>query len=102
MGFGVLPAHERARLPRRRHLHSQAAYAFTYSFITDREDYVAWSPAYVREYIYEVDLPTAKMFSPPFGGNELPVRCPLIARSFGWPTGNSDGPMTSVVSVTLL
>ena len=36
-------------------------YALTYSLITDHEDWVNWSPGYVREYIYEIDLPTAKI-----------------------------------------
>jgi hypothetical protein len=48
-------------------------YAFTYSFITDAEDYVAWSPAYVREYIYEIDLPTARIVRTWSCGAEFPV-----------------------------
>jgi hypothetical protein len=48
-------------------------YAFTYSFITDSEDYVAWSPAYVREYIYEVDLVTAKIVRTWSCGSEFPA-----------------------------
>lgn len=48
-------------------------YAFTYSFITDSEDYVAWSPGYVREYIYEVDLPTAKIVRTWSCGSEFPA-----------------------------
>lgn len=36
-------------------------YAATYSLLVDNEDYVNWSPGYVREYIYEIDLPTAKI-----------------------------------------
>jgi hypothetical protein len=47
-------------------------YAFTYSFLTDSEDYVAWSPAYVREYIYEIDLPTAKIVRSWSCGAEFP------------------------------
>jgi hypothetical protein len=31
-------------------------YAATYSIATEREDYVDWSPAFVREYIFEIDL----------------------------------------------
>lgn len=48
-------------------------YAFTYSFITDSEDYINWSPAYVREYIYEIDLPTAKIVRTWSSGAEFPV-----------------------------
>jgi hypothetical protein len=48
-------------------------YAFTYSFITDSEDYVAWSPGYVREYIYEIDLATARIVRSWSSGAEFPV-----------------------------
>ena len=48
-------------------------YAFTYSFITDSEDYINWSPAYVREYIYEIDLPTAKIVRNWSCGSEFPI-----------------------------
>jgi hypothetical protein len=43
------------------HPHKPVGYALTYSLITDHEDWVNWSPGYVREYIYEIDLPTAKI-----------------------------------------
>ncbi len=36
-------------------------YAATYSLITDHEDWVNWSPGFIREYIYEIDLPTARI-----------------------------------------
>ncbi|HEX3482169.1 MAG TPA: hypothetical protein VHT91_44445 [Kofleriaceae bacterium] len=48
-------------------------YALTYSFVTDSEDYVAWSPAFVREYIYEIDLPTAKIVRTWSCGSEFPI-----------------------------
>lgn len=48
-------------------------YAFTYSFLTDSEDYVNWSPAYVREYIYEIDLSTAKILRHWSCGAEFPA-----------------------------
>lgn len=48
-------------------------YAMTYSFATDSEDYVAWSPAYVREYIYEIDLTTAKIVRTWSCGSEFPI-----------------------------
>lgn len=48
-------------------------YALTYSFATDSEDYVAWSPAYVREYIYEIDLATAKIVRTWSCGAEFPI-----------------------------
>ncbi len=37
------------------------AYAATYSFATEDDDYVEWSPAYTREYLFEIDLPTARI-----------------------------------------
>ena len=43
------------------HPQKPVGYALTYSLITDHEDWVNWSPGYVREYIYEIDLPTAKI-----------------------------------------
>jgi hypothetical protein len=48
-------------------------YALTYSFATDSEDYIAWSPAYVREYIYEIDLPTANIVRTWSCGAEFPI-----------------------------
>jgi hypothetical protein len=48
-------------------------YALTYSFATDSEDYVAWSPALVREYIYEIDLTTAKIVRTWSCGSEFPI-----------------------------
>jgi len=32
-------------------------YSLTYSLITDHDDWVNWSPGYVREYIYEIGTP---------------------------------------------
>ena len=43
------------------HPHKPIGYALTYSLITDHDDWVNWSPGFVREYIYEIDLPTAKI-----------------------------------------
>jgi hypothetical protein len=43
------------------HPEKQVGYALTYSLITDNEDWVNWSPGFIREYIYEIDLPTAKI-----------------------------------------
>ena len=36
-------------------------YAASYTYIPDDEDYVSWSPAYNREYIFEIDLALAKV-----------------------------------------
>ena len=43
------------------HPHKPIGYALTYSLITDHDDWVNWSPGFVREYIYEIDLTTAKI-----------------------------------------
>ncbi len=48
-------------------------YALTYSFATDNENYIEWSPAYVREYIYEIDLPTATITRTWSSGAEFPI-----------------------------
>jgi hypothetical protein len=48
-------------------------YALTYSFATDQENYTEWSPAFVREYIYEIDLPTAKITRTWSSGAEFPI-----------------------------
>jgi len=48
-------------------------YAFTYSFVTDSEDYIAWSPAYMREFIYEIDLTTAQIVRHWSCGSEFPI-----------------------------
>lgn len=48
-------------------------YALTYSFATDNEDYTEWSPAFVREYIYEIDLPTAQITRTWSSGAEFPI-----------------------------
>jgi hypothetical protein len=47
-------------------------YALTYSLITDHNDWVNWSPGFVREYIYEIDLPTAKITRTWSSGAEYP------------------------------
>lgn len=55
------------------HPEKAVGYAFTYSFATEQEDYVDWSPAYTREYIYEVDLPSAKITRTWSCGSEFPA-----------------------------
>ncbi len=55
------------------HPDKPVGYAPTYTFATEQEDYVDWSPAYMREYIYEIDLPTAKVSRVWSCGAEFPV-----------------------------
>ena len=55
------------------HPQEQKGYALTYSFAVDQEDYVDWAPALVREYIYEIDLPTARITRSWSSGAEFPV-----------------------------
>lgn len=55
------------------HPKKAVGYALTYSFATEQEDYVDWSPAYTREYIFEVDLPTAKIIRTWGCGSEFPI-----------------------------
>lgn len=55
------------------HPDKPVGYALTYSFATEQENYVDWSPAYTREYIFEVDLPTAKITRVWSCGAEFPI-----------------------------
>lgn len=55
------------------HPEKAVGYALTYSFATEQEEYVDWSPAYTREFIYEVDLPTAKITRVWSCGSEFPI-----------------------------
>jgi hypothetical protein len=48
-------------------------YALTYSLVTDNDDYINWSPGFVREYIYEIDLPSAKITRNWSSGAEFPI-----------------------------
>ncbi|MHC4708010.1 MAG: hypothetical protein ACYS8I_13110 [Planctomycetota bacterium] len=55
------------------HPNKAVGYALTYSFATEQENYVDWAPAFTREYIYEVDLPTAKVTRVWSCGAEFPI-----------------------------
>jgi hypothetical protein len=55
------------------HPEKPVGYALTYSFATEQEDYVDWSPGYMREYIFEVDLPTATISRVWSSGAEFPI-----------------------------
>lgn len=55
------------------HPEKPVGYALTYSFLTDHDDFIDWSPAYVREYIYEIDLPSAKITRSWSCGAEFPI-----------------------------
>jgi hypothetical protein len=55
------------------HPEKQVGYALTYCFAIDNEDYVDWSPAYTREYIMEIDLPTTRITRSWSCGSEFPV-----------------------------
>jgi hypothetical protein len=48
-------------------------YALTYSFAHDQDNYVDWSPAYAREYIFEIDLATARIVRSWGCGSEFPI-----------------------------
>ena len=55
------------------HPQRPVGYAATYTFIPDQEDYVRWSPAYAREYIFEIDLPTARVMRTWSSGAAFPI-----------------------------
>lgn len=55
------------------HPKKAVGYALTYSFATEDEEFFRWSPAYTREYIFEVDLPSAKTTRIWSCGPEYPI-----------------------------
>jgi len=55
------------------HPEKPIGYAATYSFATEDEDYVDWSPAFRREYIFEIDLQKKKVSRSWSGGAEFPI-----------------------------
>ncbi len=55
------------------HPNKAVGYALTYSFATEQEDYVDWAPAYTREYVFEVDLISAKITRVWGCGAEFPI-----------------------------
>ena len=48
-------------------------YAATYSFATEGVDYVDWSPAFRREYVFEIDLEKKRVRRSWSGGAEFPI-----------------------------
>ncbi|MGH9463551.1 MAG: hypothetical protein ACRD1X_20295 [Vicinamibacteria bacterium] len=48
-------------------------YAATYSFATEDENYVDWSPAFRREYVFEIDLEKKRVRRSWSGGAEFPI-----------------------------
>lgn len=55
------------------HPKKTVGYACTYSTATENGNYVEWSPSYTREYIFEVDLPSAKISRIWSCGSEFPI-----------------------------
>ncbi|MGB7622523.1 MAG: hypothetical protein WBN92_09260 [Terriglobia bacterium] len=55
------------------HPHKPVGYALTYSFATDNENYIDWAPSYTREYILEIDLPSARVTRSWSCGAEFPI-----------------------------
>lgn len=55
------------------HPEKPLGYAATYSFATEDEDYVDWSPAFRREYVFEIDLEKKKIRRSWSGGSEFPI-----------------------------
>ena len=48
-------------------------YAATYSIATEGDDYIDWAPAFVREYVFEIDLESAKVQRVWSAGADFPV-----------------------------
>lgn len=55
------------------HPEKPLGYAATYSFATEAENYVDWSPAFRREYVFEIDLAKKRIRRSWSGGAEFPV-----------------------------
>lgn len=55
------------------HPEKPLGYAATYSFATENEDYVDWSPAFRREYVFEIDLPKKRVCRSWSAGAEFPI-----------------------------
>lgn len=55
------------------HPSKPVGYAFTYSLTTDNDNWIEWSPYYAREYIYEIDLPSATITRTWSCGAEYPA-----------------------------
>jgi hypothetical protein len=55
------------------HPEKPLGYAATYSFATENEDYVDWSPAFRREYVFEIDLPKKRVSRSWSAGAEFPI-----------------------------
>ncbi len=55
------------------HPEKPLGYAATYSFATENEDYVDWSPAFRREYVFEIDLEKKRVRRSWSGGAEFPI-----------------------------
>jgi hypothetical protein len=55
------------------HPEQPLGYAATYSIATENENYVDWSPAFRREYVFEIDLPNGRMRRTWSSGAEFPI-----------------------------
>jgi hypothetical protein len=76
-------------------------YAATYSFATEDEDYVDWSPAYRREYVYEIDLAKKKIIRSWSCGAEFPIHLNADIGVYGNKLYLSSGGSHSVVELDL-
>src|SRR5678815_225968 len=48
-------------------------YAATYSIATTDQDFVEWSPAFTREYLFEIDLEHARVVRTWSAGADFPI-----------------------------
>ena len=55
------------------HPEKPLGYAATYSFATEDENYVDWSPAFRREYVFEIDLKKKRVRRSWSAGAEFPI-----------------------------
>jgi hypothetical protein len=55
------------------HAEKNLGYAATYSFASEDDDYIEWSPSYTREYLFEIDLTNGKVVRSWSSKAEFPI-----------------------------
>ena len=76
-------------------------YAATYSMATEGEDYVDWSPAFRREYVFEIDLEKKKVRRSWSGGAEFPIHLNADIGVYGDKLYLASGGSHTVVELSL-
>ena len=77
-------------------------YAATYSIATEDSDYVDWAPAYVREYIFEIDLEEAEVRRSWSSSADFPIHLNSDLELYGDKLYVASGAGHSVVELDLV